>query len=296
MLISLVASVISQSTADRAPPAVVPPAPPAAAESTVPRQTAGSISDADYPAAAIRAGEQGTTAFTIVVGPDGKPSECRVTGSSGSEVLDSATCTLVTQRFRYEPARDASGKAVTAEVTRRVTWRFPEDSGMQMADLVPRLTFAPGELHVTFGGAAEERPRCAANAVGAAFQARLPVECFGYQRAAAAELTDEPYRVIIVQRLHPEKTAAIRSAGVAGATLVGSMSAIVEANGQGHVTQCTPVDTSLPLPPSAVQQRHICDGFFYGFPLFLPIKGAAPHRAAFHIDMYTVEKAQQPAT
>jgi protein TonB len=35
---------------------------------------------------------------------------CRVTRSSGSRALDSTTCRLIEQRFRFRPSRDALGR------------------------------------------------------------------------------------------------------------------------------------------------------------------------------------------
>jgi hypothetical protein len=201
----------------------------------------------------------------------------------------------VTQRFRYDPARDPSGRPVTAEASRRVVWRLPEED-TDFAALMPLLSFAAGELRVTLGGQADERPRCAADAVGEAFQARLSMSCFGHQRVAAAELAGEPFRVTTVQRLQPEGAASIRSAPVPLGTLMGSMSAMVEVDGQGRVTQCTPVDTSVPMPAGADQQAHICDGMYYGMPLFPPTGGEGKRRAAYHVEVYAIGTAQPSAT
>jgi TonB family protein len=102
-------------------------APPAPRAPTPARQIAGSISDADYPAAAIRASEQGRTSMTIAIGADGMVIGCEVRETSGSQTLDEASCALLTQRFRFEPARDASGQPVRSTAARSVTWRLPED-------------------------------------------------------------------------------------------------------------------------------------------------------------------------
>ena len=48
---------------------------------------------------------------------------CTVLRTSGYEVFDNATCRLIEQRFRYTPARDASGRAVDWEVRTDYTWR-----------------------------------------------------------------------------------------------------------------------------------------------------------------------------
>jgi protein TonB len=84
------------------------------------------VSDADYPSSAIRNEEQGTTRFRLAVGSDGKVAECTVTGSSGSNALDSATCRLMKQRARFTPARDSDGRLVPDSVSNAIRWVLPD--------------------------------------------------------------------------------------------------------------------------------------------------------------------------
>jgi TonB family protein len=86
------------------------------------------FSDEDYPASAVRDGEQGAVGFRLGVGPDGRPSGCTVTNSSGSQSLDSTTCRVLMERSRFEPARDSKGKAVADEVAGRIVWKLPDDA------------------------------------------------------------------------------------------------------------------------------------------------------------------------
>lgn len=80
---------------------------------------------ADYPLEAVRNRWEGTARFTATIGPDGKAVACRITTSSGHDVLDRATCDLVMRRARFEPARDSAGKPITAEFHNKVTWKLP---------------------------------------------------------------------------------------------------------------------------------------------------------------------------
>jgi len=84
------------------------------------QRVAGALSDRDYPRDAGRAG--GTVGIAFTVRSDGRVDGCRVLGSSGSARLDGLTCSLVTQRFRYRPARDASGQAVDSTLRTAFTW------------------------------------------------------------------------------------------------------------------------------------------------------------------------------
>jgi protein TonB len=84
------------------------------------------VSDADYPAAALRGEEQGATRFRLTVGPDGRVQDCTVTGSSGSSSLDSATCRIMKSRARFTPARDSTGSATGDTVSSTIRWVLPE--------------------------------------------------------------------------------------------------------------------------------------------------------------------------
>jgi TonB family protein len=101
--------------------------PPVRARSLQP--LASYFTDADYPDAAIRNFEQGAVGFRLTIAPDGRPSGCSVTSSSGSAILDSTTCRIVVERPRFEPARDAHGKATSDEVDGRIVWRLPDEAG-----------------------------------------------------------------------------------------------------------------------------------------------------------------------
>jgi protein TonB len=84
------------------------------------------VSNADYPDAAIRNEEQGTTRFRLLVGANGKVVDCAVTGSSGSSALDSATCRLMKTRARFTPAHDSSGNPTTDNVASAIRWVLPD--------------------------------------------------------------------------------------------------------------------------------------------------------------------------
>lgn len=84
------------------------------------------VSDADYPTAALRRGEQGAAGFEVTIGPDGRVRDCRITRSSGSASLDAATCAKVSERAKFTPARDENGDLVTGRYANVIRWRIPE--------------------------------------------------------------------------------------------------------------------------------------------------------------------------
>ena len=85
------------------------------------------FSSDDYPAAALRAEEDGRNLIRIEVGPDGRVYGCTVVESTGSRALDSASCRLVSRRARFRPARDSRGNPVHDTVIASIVWQIPED-------------------------------------------------------------------------------------------------------------------------------------------------------------------------
>lgn len=110
------------------------------------RLRSGAIGGDDYPAAAMRNGEEGQVAVVIIVGPDGRASEVRVERSSGSESLDGATCRIVQRRFRYAPARGDHGEAIPSEVRQTVTWRLDDREESNLPQSGPLEKSGPGRF------------------------------------------------------------------------------------------------------------------------------------------------------
>ena len=79
----------------------------------------------DYPAEARRNREQGLVRFHIVIGTDGRLTDCTVTGTSGHASLDEATCALARERFRFVPGRDEYNLPTTDQADYVMTWRLP---------------------------------------------------------------------------------------------------------------------------------------------------------------------------
>lgn len=108
-----------------APPA--PPPPPKIAKKLTPRGSPQSwVTNDDYPAAALRAEQQGTTGFRLDVDTNGRVTNCTVTSSSGSTVLDNTACSLLKRRARFNPAEDASGNKIPAAFSSRFRWELPK--------------------------------------------------------------------------------------------------------------------------------------------------------------------------
>ena len=87
-----------------------------------PRWLSGRIKASDYPREASAARTEGSLSTEFTVGVDGRVTDCRVAVSSGSAVLDAATCRLIRERYHYAPARDTQGRAVADIVLRDHFW------------------------------------------------------------------------------------------------------------------------------------------------------------------------------
>ena len=85
------------------------------------------LSNDDYPAAALRAEEQGTSQVRLTIGPDGRIADCQLSRSSGSDVLDRATCRILQRRMKFHPALDRRGRPKTGRFEARISWRLPEE-------------------------------------------------------------------------------------------------------------------------------------------------------------------------
>jgi TonB family protein len=254
------------------PPSEGPSAPEGA---TPPRQVEGSISDVDYPAAAIRANEQGTTAVELVVDKGGRIATCDVVGSSGSAILDATTCSVIAQRFRYEPARDAAGRAVTARVRRRVTWRFPSD--------VPALesflpTFSSGEMRL---GVASDPlgVKCSIETVGETFLQIAETVCPTTNRVPHAELVGNPAATMQVTAVIPEGSQ--RERGLVRGTLLGRSAAAIEIDSAGRLINCREEEVSGPQ----LTRAGFCARFGQ-LPAFRPPADGEGHRARVEVEVY----------
>lgn len=112
-----------------APAAPPPPPPPPVAKrpNPIPKGNPGNWANTnDYPSRALQQEREGTTAFRVTVGPDGRVTDCQISSSSGHADLDAATCTNVKRRARFDPALDGSGQPTTGSYSNRVRWQIPK--------------------------------------------------------------------------------------------------------------------------------------------------------------------------
>ena len=80
----------------------------------------------DYRSNWIRQEMAGKARFRLEIAADGRVTGCTITGSSGFPALDQATCSLVSRRAKFQPARGREGQPVASTYTNTIDWRLPE--------------------------------------------------------------------------------------------------------------------------------------------------------------------------
>lgn len=116
------------TAAPPAPAAPPPPPPPPVAKrpNPVPKNSPGGWANTnDYPNSALQQEREGVTRFRVTVGPNGRVTDCTVTGSSGHADLDRVTCDKVKSRARFDPALDSNGQPTSGSYSNAVRWKMP---------------------------------------------------------------------------------------------------------------------------------------------------------------------------
>lgn len=103
-----------------------PTDPASARRHTTPILLNGKTEESDYPIEALRAGLTGRVLVSYLVSTDGRASDCRVERTSGHAVLDETTCRIVNTRYRLEPARDSTGRALEIRARQYISWTLSE--------------------------------------------------------------------------------------------------------------------------------------------------------------------------
>jgi protein TonB len=88
-------------------------------------QIAGEIRGSDYPKQLGNSDIGGHVSVTFTVQVNGRVTGCHVTRSSGVSELDTLTCRLIEDRFRFRPSTDRNGRPISEEVDYDHDWIAP---------------------------------------------------------------------------------------------------------------------------------------------------------------------------
>lgn len=77
-----------------------------------------------YPPEARVAGQEGRTAFALDIDAKGRITGCHIVKTSGSDLLDSTTCSQLIANGRFTPATDANGRPVAGQWRSAMRWQL----------------------------------------------------------------------------------------------------------------------------------------------------------------------------
>lgn len=81
------------------------------------------VSPDDYPRESRIAGDRGQAVARLDIDAVGVVTGCSIVQSSGADLLDNVTCTVLRKRARFHPARDAADKPVPTIWIQRFRWQ-----------------------------------------------------------------------------------------------------------------------------------------------------------------------------
>jgi len=109
------------------------------------------ITDEDYPGSSLRNNEQGVVGFALAIDATGVVTGCTITLSSGWTALDAATCRLLQQRARFNPAKDRDGEAIADSFRFRIRWSMPDGGNSPFESWTRFTQFRTNSLGVLSG-------------------------------------------------------------------------------------------------------------------------------------------------
>lgn len=230
------------------------------------------VSEDDYPAEALSGQVEGRTEFRLSIDARGRVTACDILNSANA-ALDAATCRLMVQRARFEPARDAAG-AVASTHTSSIDWRLPE---------VRPVPFAPAQVVVEL-----RTPRRAAAFCRLTRHGQLPEAVAAPGCPPNATATEPPSQAhfleYVVANLLPEGQRPPFRAAMPGRPS-SRIRVRFEVDARGAVVSCQPLGSHRSNSPEAAQERDRCTELgARGMPIFEPAApGSAPRRAVLEI-------------
>ena len=123
---SVVERVTTVDVSEPPPPPPAPPPPPSQARAASPdgqARWAARIQE-NYPARAIRDEVEGRVGVSVTIGTNGRVTDCSVTSSSGSSVLDQAACQGMERFSRFSPALDDAGNPTTGSYATTIVYQL----------------------------------------------------------------------------------------------------------------------------------------------------------------------------
>jgi TonB family protein len=224
---------------------------PNATPAQSPANLASYISNDDYPADAMRRGAQGRVRFTLDVDATGAVGGCTITQSSNDASLDEATCRLLSERARFRPARDATGRAVPDHYSASILWRLETDySPIPIGEFIAREI-----LNVTRAGVAT----CTVTIIGTVIEEGTD-SCGHFVGSGPAEALRRLHRdaqlVFHLEVLRPDMANSPPPAG----RMIEEREARFGIDPEGHMVDCVRTVDRVSRPPAGLGRTFdLCD-------------------------------------
>ncbi|MEO5493377.1 MAG: TonB family protein [Sphingomonas sp.] len=90
-----------------------------------------------YPPGARASAEEGRVAFTLTIDETGTVSDCKVTVTSESPLLDETTCALMSANGRFTPPRDKKNKPTASQWSSSVRWKLETPPAAPVMPVAP---------------------------------------------------------------------------------------------------------------------------------------------------------------
>ena len=231
----------------------------------------GLIRPDDYPAAAIRAGEEGTVGYRLEIAPNGRVTACTIARSSGSAALDSTTCRILRARARFTPARDAQGRPVAGRFDGRFTWRINRPLDMPFAPfLVVEEMRADAAGHVTCTSAINAAPPT---------EKPCPADNSAAGLAALARRQGKALALANVTRLTPEgQDVDERADGAGRGDLYRASDAMLTIAADGSIAECRILRREFLGGGNSGLPTSLCAEWYLGRSLYQQVADDAPAR------------------
>ena len=100
----------------------------------------------DYPTKAFEREWQGVTSFEVIIDQSGRAADCKVTKSSGYDMLDKQACFVAMKRARFTPASGIDGQRAYGVYRSQVAWARPDRDVRLQRDLGPDLELSVNGL------------------------------------------------------------------------------------------------------------------------------------------------------
>lgn len=97
---------------------------PAPAASDAARQAQANAAFNIYPKESLDNYEEGTVFYHVKIDSRGRVTDCEITGSSGFDRLDMATCQMLMDRAQFTPSHDKNGRGSRSTYDGKVVWRI----------------------------------------------------------------------------------------------------------------------------------------------------------------------------